>query len=318
LKKILIVLLTVAILLLLAVPNTFSSSSPVVVEFPSPIGTHLQTLPIRVIIPDPNCFGYPKVPVEISVTLAEYRQHKVVIPLLEEVDLIAPSSLKRFLDNPIEKIIDFPLPTHKVGSYHLVVDVKCLYGPNYRWSYWYSYTANQELRIVPERVHIVGGPEIKNGKAKFYGYTLSQSTLYDFQRKGISYRFRIRVVDSLGKVLYEEANAIIGTAFNESDLTECYIRTEKESLMKRYNFLLTQFPGALQIIIIFEKTGKGDWRWLFSTQPLDWVAKHGILIEAALPQLEDGSPFFPGLQGIEWLGLVWNPLDEFQLEYISD
>ncbi len=56
----------------------------------------------------------------------------------------------------------------------------------------------------------------------------------------------------------------------------------------------------------------------FSNQSPQWVAEHGVVIEAALPQSQSGEPFFPGLNRIEWPGMLWKVQGEFQLEVLSD
>jgi len=295
LKKFFIIFLTVAVLLLLAVPvsSTFSSSSPVIkVEFPSPVGNLLGTLPVKIVIPDPNSFGYPRIPVEISIALVEFREHKVVIPLLEEVDLTNPLTLKRFLDTPIEKVVEFPLPVHEVGSYHLVVDVKCLYGPAYKWTFWYSYTVNSLLEIVPERLHFVGLVD-----RNLYGYTFSQAQKYDFLGKGYSFRIQVEVVSPIEEVLYIEPAAVFGTFFDSP--TPLQIQNELEVTKEDYYFLLAGYPTA-HLKVSWVPIGNGDWRWLFSNQPLSWVEKNGIIISTL---------------DSHW---SWNPQGEFQLEYIGD
>ncbi len=293
-KKYFVLFLIVAILLLLAVPSSFSfanPSLPIIVEFPSPVGNLLGSLPVKVIIPDPKCFGFPRIPVEISVALAEFRNHKVIVPLLEEIDLTDPLTLKKFLDTPIEKVIDYPLPVHKVGRYNFLVDIKCLYGPDYRWSYWYSFTANFPFQIIPERAHVVFRSD-----DKFYGYTLSQSVCYDFLGKGHSFRIQVEVVNA-GEVLYTEAGAIVGTFFDPPSQEEK--EKEIEIAYNTYQFLLDQYQEG-RLVVSFIPLSTGDWRWLFSTQLLSWVEKNGIIIDSSDPH---------------W---SWNPQGEFQYEYIVD
>jgi len=297
LKKFIILFLTVAVLLLLAVPSSFSfanPSPPIIVEFPTPVGSLVESIPIKIKIPNPQGFGFPRVPVEISVALAEFRNQKVIVPLLEEVDLTNPPALKEFLDNPIEKLVEFPLPVSKTGTYHIVTDIKCLYGPDYRWSYWYSYTSNSLLEIVSEKMHIVGG--IDN---LLFGYSLSQSVVYDFLGKGYSFRIQVEVVTPTeGEVLYVEPAAVFGTFFDSP--IQSQIEKEMEDVYSKYKFILEQqFPGSI-LAISFVHTGIGDWRWLFSTQPMSWVEKNGIVIATNDPH---------------W---SWNPYGEFQLEYIGD
>ncbi len=304
-KKLLVFVFILALILGVGFLSLTVAADPIEVSFPSPVGNLLGTLPVKVVISDPKCFGYPRIPVEISISLAGYQQHKLEIPLLEEVYLKDPMSLKRFLDTPIEKSVDFPLPVHEIGVYHLLVDVKCLYGPSYSRSYWYSFTSNKELEIEPERVHIVGG-QIENGKGKFYGYSLSQAAVYDFLEKGQSGRIQVEVVNLVGEVLYtEEAGALL-TFFDPP--TPKQIQIELEETEKSYQFLLDRYPTA-QLRVSWVQMGTGDRRWLFSVQSLEWVAEHGIVIEAPFT----GLPF-AGLNEIMWLGWRWNPQGEFQLE----
>ena len=262
---------------------------PVQVDFPSPLGTSATSLPLRITIPNPLIFGYPRVPTELRVSIAGYRRSSLLIPLLINVDLNNPVSLSRYLNNPIEINVDFPLPIRKEGFYRVTVDVKCLYGPNYITTYWYSYTLNKEIQIVPEKVHITG-----IDSNYYYGYSFSQAQIYDFLGKGVSFKFRVQVVNQQD-VLYSEEAAEVGVAFDISDLKSEWINKEKEILIERYSFLLDRFAES-ELRIIFEITGKGDWRFLFAIQPESWIAEHGIKLRRDDPSYR------------------WNPIGEFQLE----
>ncbi|MGC8881087.1 MAG: hypothetical protein ACP5OX_02415 [Minisyncoccia bacterium] len=304
------------VLLLGAVPK-IDAIPKIKVEFPNPIPVTLQSLPVRILIPDPQDFGYPRVPVEIQIRLAGHKG--VVVSLISRENLSDPKFLYKFLHTPISVSTEIPLPTtKKIGFYYLLVDIKCLYGPTYRSTFWYSYTENRPLSIIPEKIHICSGPEIISyRKAKFYGYSFSQAIKYDWTGKGVSYKFRIVVLSDSGETLYEEPAAELLTVFEEKELSEDWIEKEKQYLSKQYDFLLNRLPEG-RIVIRLEKIGSGDWRWLFANQPSEWVAEHGVVIEAALPQLQSGEPFFPGLSKIEWPGMIWNPWGEFQLEVLSN
>jgi len=260
-------------------------SSYFVIDFPTPVGNLANSIPVKIKIPNPQAFGYPRVPVALYVAFSSYRFQGIYVPLTA---LPLPP---KFLETPIEKVIDFPLPTKKRGSYRIVVDVKCLYGPSYSRSSWYSFTYNLPIEIVSERAHIIEGP-VENGKI---GYTLSQAAVYDFLQKGYSYRIQIDVVSD--EILYTEDAASVETFFDPP--TPLEIQNEIEETEKSYQFLLEQFPGAT-LEISFVPTGTGDWRWLFSTQPIRWIEKNGIVIATNDPN---------------W---SWNPYGEFQLEYIGD
>jgi len=318
-KKSLLLILVVTLLLGFGfLPgNYFVSASdpvqPIQVDFPSPLGTSATSLPLRITIPNPLIFGYPRVPTELRVSIAGYRRSSLLIPLLINVDLNNPVSLSRYLNNPIEINVDFPLPIRKEGFYRVTVDVKCLYGPNYITTYWYSYTANYPLQIVPERIHIVSVIQ-KGNMIKAMGYSFSQAVINDFLGRGISFRFRVVISDNT--ILYEEPAAVVGVAFDSSELTSFWIEKEKNRLLEEYRFLLTQFSGKSgKLEVIFERGTGGNWRWCFSNQPESWVEEHGVLIKAALPTA-NGVPYFPGLSKIEWPGYIWNPEGEFQLEEV--
>ena len=275
--------------------NYFVSASdpvqPIQVDFPSPLGTSATSLPLRITIPNPLIFGYPRVPTELRVSIAGYRRSSLLIPLLINVDLNNPVSLSRYLNNPIEINVDFPLPIRKEGFYRVTVDVKCLYGPNYITTYWYSYTLNKEIQIVPEKVHITG-----IDSNYYYGYSFSQAQIYDFLGKGVTFRFKVQVLQN-EKVLYEERAAEFGTSFDEPD--QKWIESETEELLKEYIFLLDQYPAsASEIKVIYEKTGKGGWRFLFGLQPESWIAEYGIILRRDDPSYR------------------WSPNGEFQLEEV--
>lgn len=384
------------------IPSAVTAKPEIQVEFPSPVPLTLEAIPVKITIPYPDGFGYPRVPVALKVSIAGFRNSGVLVPLLLKynVNLSDPKSVYSYLTSPIVEEVSLPLPVRKIGFYSLVVDIQCLYGPHYRWNYWYSYTANQGLEITTEKIHIVSGPEIiynptnvlgyfgknygtfkmgegyidvvdvlsENGfvidkvsvirfgndiqkvisssnmlwkperyeiflgsnsyslwrlrkytpVGKFYGYTFSQAIIYDWYKKGINFRFKVQVVAN-DIVLYEEPSAIIGTAFEESLITEAYIQKESQELKQKYIFLLNMFPNEkAEIKVIFEKGDKGNWRWLFSTQPPSWVAEKGVVIEVSLPQTKEGEPFFTGLDKIEWRGIRWSPSGEFQLEVLSN
>ncbi len=241
------------------------------VEFPNPIPNTLSALPVKISISDPQQFGYPRVPTTVRVSLVGYRNHGIEINL-QHVNFNDPQSLHRFLHSPIEVTTELPLPKLKIGWYRLVVDVKCLYGPHYYTNYWYSFTENKPLEVVRERVRIVSGPEIeKAGYAKFYGYSFSQAIIYDWQKKGISFRFKVQILDSQRKILYEEPGATIGTVFSLDDLTPQYIQEEKKELNSKYSFLLKQFPNSY-LDINYEIVNTGDWRWLLViSHPNGWL-----------------------------------------------
>jgi len=291
LKKFLTVFLLLALMLGVGFLSLTVGAPVIEVEFPSPIGNQLESLPVKITIPDPNCFGYPRIPATLRVSVAGFRSRGIIIPLLLNVNLEDARSLYKFLHTPIEVETELLLP-NKVGFYRVLVDVQCLYGPDYRWSYWYSFTANKELEIEPERVHIVG----RLSEEKFFGYTLSQTKVYDFLQKGYSYRIQVDVVSN-DEVLYTEHAGVVGTFFDPP--TPLEIQNEIEEAEKSYQFLLGQFPGAT-LEISFVPTGTGDWRWLFSTQSLAWLEKNGIVIATNDPH---------------W---SWNPQGEFQYEYIVD
>jgi len=289
----------------------------IIVNFPNPVGTTASEIPVKIIIPDPERFGYPRVPVEMSLFIAGYRQQGVHIPLLLDIDLLGPESIYEFLKKPIVSEINLPLPVpvRKPGFYRVIVDVKCFYGPNYITSYWYSYTANYSLQIVPEKIHIVSVIQ-KGNTIKAMGYSFSQAVINDFLGRGINFRFSVRVVGkSDNTILYEEPAAVVGVAFDSSELTSCWIEKEKNRLLEEYRFLLFQFQFS-KLEVVFDRGAGGSWRWCFSTQPESWVEEHGSVIKAALPTTPEGISYFPGLDKVEWPGYIWNPQGEFQLELL--
>lgn len=299
-----------------------ANNSLIEVEYPNPIPITLESLPIKIVIPKPEAFGYPRIPSEIRVSIHGFQKSSVVISLLDRVNLQDIKSVYEYLSKPIKIDTELPLRIKKIGFYRLIVDVKCLYGPTYKKSFWYSFTQNLPLEITIEKIHIVSGPEVVQRGDKvygrFYGYSFSQAIIYDWQKKGISFRFKVQVLDSQRNILYEEPAAVIGTCF-DSDFSDEYVFNEIKVLEQNYRFLLKQFPDScLSLRIFYEITSKGNWRYLFGVMPEEWIVKHGVVIEAALPQLQSGESFFPGLQGIEWPGMRWNPEGEFQLEVLSN
>ena len=314
-KLVFVFILVVTLLGFGFLPVSVNAAPLIIVDFPSPVGTSISEIPVKITIPDPERFGYPRVPVEMSLFIAGYRQQGVHIPLLLDIDLLGPESIYEFLKKPIVSEINLPLPVpvRKPGFYRVIVDVKCFYGPNYVTSYWYSYTANYPLQIVPERIHIVSVIQ-KGNMIKAMGYSFSQAVINDFLGRGISFRFRVVISDNT--ILYEEPAAVVGVAFDSSELTSFWIEKEKNRLLEEYRFLLTQFSGKSgKLEVIFERGTGGNWRWCFSNQPESWVEEHGVLIKAALPTA-NGVPYFPGLSKIEWPGYIWNPEGEFQLEEV--
>jgi len=315
LKKLVFVFILVVTLLGFGFLPVPANAAPlIIVNFPNPVGTTASEIPVKITIPDPERFGYPRVPVEMSLFIAGYRQQGVHIPLLLDIDLLGPESIYEFLKKPIVSEINLPLPVpvRKPGFYRVIVDVKCFYGPNYITSYWYSYTANYSLQIVPERIHVVGVIQ-KGNYIKALGYSFTQAQIYDFERKGVSFNFGILVLRD-GRILYLEPHAEVGTVWDRSEIIEQWLKNEEESLIKEYGFLLDTYPEG-KLKIVFEITGEGDWRWLFSNLPESWIEKYGVVIEAALPTVE-GISYFPGLSKIEWPGYRWNPIGEFQLELL--
>lgn len=377
--------------------SVVNAAPKIEIEFPSIIPVTLERLPIRIFIPHPLEFGFPRIPSDLKISFVGYRNQGIAIPLIVPNDLSDVAKISQFLNNPIQIETEVPIPSsiRKKGIYRIVIDVKCVYGPRYSLSYWYSYTANQSLEITSEKIHIVAGPEIiekptnvigyfgtnhgtykistgyvdivdvisENGKiidkvkvirseteikeiissnnnfwkietysfndsytllrlrkyavfGKFYGYSFSQSLRYDWDKKGISYKFRVQVINENGTLVYEEPAALIGVAFEENDLTLEYIEKEKKELEAKYSFLLKQFPQA-ELKIEFEKGPGGNWRFLFSNQPYEWIKKKGIVVECTLPLSSEGKPMYLGLNRLEWPGFVWNPWQEFQLEVLS-
>ncbi|MCX8016260.1 MAG: hypothetical protein N2692_03140, partial [Patescibacteria group bacterium] len=104
----------------------FSVELPVKVEFPNVIPLTLEKLPLRIIINDPQGFGYPRVPSFICISIAGFRKEGLKISLLQEynVDLKNPFSVLKFMSNPIQINTELPLPSRvrKIGIWRVVVD----------------------------------------------------------------------------------------------------------------------------------------------------------------------------------------------------